>query len=73
LKKTLNYSITYRSIPNPAIKEVISQDKALYKLLKKDFTRITVFGFTDSDWAGDKSTQRSTSGYLYNLYKSAIL
>jgi len=49
LKKTLDYSITYRSIPNLVIKEAINQDKALHKLLKKDFTRITAFGFTDLD------------------------
>ena len=72
LKKTLDYGITYGGIPNPAIKEAINQDKALHKLLKKDLTGITAFGFTDSDWAGDKSTRRSTSGYLYNLYEGAI-
>ena len=73
MKKTLDYSITYRGIPNLVIKEAINQDKALYKLLKKNLTRITAFGFTDSDWARDKSTWRSTSSYLYNLYKGAIL
>ncbi|RYC78007.1 hypothetical protein BFJ63_vAg19120 [Fusarium oxysporum f. sp. narcissi] len=26
-----------------------------------------LFGYTDSDWAGDLGTRRSTSGYVFNL------
>jgi len=29
-------------------------------------------GFTDSDWAGDRETRRSTSGYIFNLGSGAI-
>ena len=33
-------------------------------------TRIT--GFTDSDWAGDIDTRKSTSGYVFTLYGGAV-
>ena len=29
-------------------------------------------GWTDADWAGDKDTRRSTSGYVFNLGSAAI-
>ena len=29
-------------------------------------------GFTDSDWAGDHETRRSTSGYVFNIGSGAI-
>ena len=29
-------------------------------------------GYTDSDWAGDHGTRKSTSGYVYNLGSGAI-
>ena len=29
-------------------------------------------GFTDSDWAGDPDTRRSTSGYVFNVGSAAI-
>ena len=29
-------------------------------------------GYTDADWAGDKDTRRSTSGYIFNLGSAAI-
>lgn len=31
-----------------------------------------LIGYTDSDWAGDHDTRRSTSGYIYNLGSGAI-
>jgi hypothetical protein len=31
-----------------------------------------LIGFTDSDWAGDRETRRSTSGYVFNLGSGAI-
>ena len=32
----------------------------------------TLLGFSDSDWAGDVVTRRSTSGYVFQLGKSTI-
>jgi hypothetical protein len=29
-------------------------------------------GYTDSDWAGDQDTRRSTSGYVFNLGSAAV-
>jgi hypothetical protein len=29
-------------------------------------------GYTDSDWAGDHDTRRSTSGYVFNIGSAAI-
>jgi hypothetical protein len=29
-------------------------------------------GYTDSDWAGDQNTRRSTSGYVFSLGSAAI-
>ena len=31
-----------------------------------------LIGYTDSDWAGDHATRKSTSGYVYNLGSGAI-
>ena len=31
-----------------------------------------LIGYTDSDWAGDHATRKSTSGYIYNLGSGAI-
>jgi hypothetical protein len=68
LKKTLDYGITFSGTLNPAIDEAIRQEKPLGKGL----TGTTAFGFTDSDWAGDKDSRKSTSGYLYTLYNGSI-
>jgi hypothetical protein len=65
LKKTLDYGITYGGPQNPAIQDALPW-------LAKGLTGTTAFGFTDSDWAGDRNTRKSTSGYLYNLYEGAI-
>ena len=68
LKKTLDYGITFGGTLNPAVDEAIRQKKPLGRGL----TRTTAFGFTDSNWAGDKDSRRSTSGYLYTLYNGSI-
>ena len=31
-----------------------------------------IMGYTDSDWAGDKGTRKSTSGYLFKLGNGAV-
>jgi hypothetical protein len=31
-----------------------------------------IVGYTDSDWAGDKGTRKSTSGYLFKLGNGAV-
>ena len=31
-----------------------------------------LIGYTDSDWAGDTATRRSTSGYVFNVGSAAI-
>jgi hypothetical protein len=60
LRKTLRVGITFRGQSNPAIADVT------------DDLSTGITGFTDSDWAGDKDTRKSTSGYLFMLYRGAI-
>jgi len=31
-----------------------------------------LLGYTDSDWAGDIATRRSTAGYIFNIGSGAI-
>jgi hypothetical protein len=50
LKGTRTKGIIYNAQPNPAI----TDDDACH-----------IKGYTDSDWAGDVSTYKSTSGYLF--------
>ena len=61
LQKTSKIGITYNGQQNPAVTEVIDGPIS---------TGIT--GFTDSDWAGDKDTWKSTSGYIFLLYGGAV-
>lgn len=35
-------------------------------------TLSSLIGYTDSDWAGDTATRRSTSGYVFNVGSAAI-
>jgi hypothetical protein len=51
LKGTRTKGIIYGAQPNPAITD--------------DDAGCHIKGYTDSDWAGDTSTCKSTSGYLF--------
>ena len=42
------------------------------KYVASDQKDITLNGISDADWAGDTSTGKSTSGYLFRLGKSTI-
>jgi hypothetical protein len=33
---------------------------------------LDIHGFVDVDWAGDMDCRRSTSGYVFNLFRGAI-
>jgi hypothetical protein len=63
LQKTINVGITYGGQENPAINEA----------LKSTTLKLTgLTGFSDSDWAGDLDTWKSTSGYVFLLYGRAV-
>ena len=56
-----------------AVKRIIRYLKATVDLClvyKGDIEPLV--GFTDSDWAGDHETRRSTSGYVFNVGSAAI-
>jgi hypothetical protein len=61
LRKTINVGITYRGQENPAIQEATGGP-----------TTAGITEFTDSDWAGDVDSRKSTSGYAFLLYGGAI-
>ena len=63
LRKTATIGITYKGQENPAVTDATAGYKSIT-------TGIT--GFTDSDWAGDKDTRKSTSGYIFLLYGGAV-
>jgi hypothetical protein len=58
LKGTRTKSIIYGAQPNPVI--------------TNDDTGCYIKDYTDSDWAGDTSTCKSTSGYLFLDIKAPI-
>ena len=37
-----------------------------------DGTDPTLFGYSDADWAGDASTRRSTTGYVFQIQRNTI-
>jgi hypothetical protein len=47
------------------VREIIQENN-----LGSDLTGL--FGYTDSDWASDKDSRKSTSGYIFTLYGGAI-
>ena len=61
LRKTINVGITYKGQENQAVQEAASG------LITTGIT-----GFTDSDWARDKDSQKSTLGYVFLLHGSAV-
>jgi hypothetical protein len=61
LRKTINVGITYGGQENLAIQEAIDG------LITTGIT-----GFTDSDWAGDRDSRKSTSGYVFLLHGGAV-
>jgi hypothetical protein len=63
-QKTTDIGITYGGQENPIV------DKALRNSTGLRITSLT--GFSDSDWAGDLDTRKSTSGYIFLLYGGAI-
>jgi hypothetical protein len=63
-RKTTDIGITYSGQENPIVDEALRNSTSL---------RITgLTGFSDSDWAGDLDTRKSTSGYVFLLYGGAI-
>jgi hypothetical protein len=72
-------SIVSRHAANPtdshvsAVKRILRYLKGTldYELVFKGGTS-PLIGYTDADWAGDKSTRRSTSGYIFNIGSGAI-
>jgi hypothetical protein len=67
--KTIDTGIVFGGIQNAAVEEALFKDTGT-KALGKGLTGL--FGFTDSDWAGDKDTRKLTSGFLFTLYGGAI-
>lgn len=43
-----------------------------YEADTKDSTSLSIYGWTDSDWAGDVDHRRSTTGYCFTLGSGAI-
>jgi TfoX/Sxy family transcriptional regulator of competence genes len=72
-------SVVSRYAANPtdnhvsAVKRILRYLKGTlnYELNFKGSTSPLV-GYTDADWAGDKDTRRSTSGYTFNIGSGAI-
>ena len=72
-------SIVSRYAHNPtkkhwgAVKRVFQYLKGTVHLqLTFQGTIASLVGYTDSDWAGDTATRRSTSGYVFNIGSAAI-
>ena len=75
LQKTTNVGIILRGIEND---KESSNIEAIERALKDSNTGTLgkglagILGFTDSDWAGDLDSRKSTSGYVFTLYSGAI-
>ena len=75
LWKTTNVGITLGGIEND---KESSNIEAIERALKDSNTGTLgkgltgILGFTDSDWAGNLDSRKSTSGYVFTLYSGAI-
>lgn len=58
LKRTSGYSITYQG--------------AISKSLSGNLTHQLPCAYANADWAGDKNTRRSTSGYVFTMFGGGI-
>jgi hypothetical protein len=63
LRKTINVGITFKGQENPEIAKAVAGTGP---------TTTGITGFTDSDWAGDVDSRKSTSGYVFLLYGGAV-
>ena len=63
IRKTLDIGIIYGGLKNDAVNQVLQESNRSLNGL---------YGFTDLDWAGDKETRKSTSGFLFTFYGGAI-
>ena len=62
LRRTANVGITFGGQKNPAIDEALENTNLWTDLVR----------FTDSDWAGDLDTRKSTSGFVFLLHSRAV-
>ena len=72
-------SVVSRYAHNPtskhwgAVKRIFAYLKGTVNMeLTFQGTLSDLVGYTDSDWAGDQATRRSTSGYVFNVGSAAI-
>ena len=72
-------SVVSRYAHNPtnkhwgAVKRILAYLKGTVHMeLTFQGTLSDLIGYTDSDWAGDTATRRSTSGYVFNIGSAAI-
>jgi hypothetical protein len=67
----------YAARPTPQHKSAVQR---IFRYLRKTVNYVLVFrgplaalaGYTDSDWAGDIDTRRSTSGYLFSIGSAVV-
>ena len=48
------------------------QGTRTYGIFYKAKSNLDLIGFTDSDWAGDNTNRKSTSGYVFMLAEGPI-
>ena len=73
-------SLISRYIENPTEMHLLATKRILrylqetrdFGLFYKKGEKLKLFGFTDSDYAGDQDDKRSTSGYVFMLGTGAV-